>query len=415
MSKTFGKHIYPTYAPPPQEFVRGEGPYLYTEDGERYLDFIAGIAVSALGHGHPELVETLKEQSEKLWHLSNMFRVQGQDALADAYCAAVPFADKVFFTNSGAEAVECALKTARRYHWDRGDEERVEILTFTGAFHGRTFATINAGGNPKYLKGFGPAIPGFVHLEFGDHDALKKHIGPKTAAVLVEPVQGEGGLRPMPIVCLEGLRELCDEHGALLVFDEVQCGMGRTGKLFAHQWSSIEPDIMAIAKGVGGGFPFGACLARAEVAASMVPGTHGSTYGGNPLAMAVGLKVLELINDESFLQHVTDIGNFVKQQFEGLKDRYPDVVREIRGKGLLVGMQLRKNPVEVRGFARDNHHLLVGSAGDNVLRLAPPLIIDENHVREAIRALEGALEAARELPDVEPPVVKVEPVPAVAE
>ena len=407
-----GDHLYDCYAPPPQEFVRGEGSYLFTEDGERYLDFIAGIAVTCLGHGHPKITEALKDQADKLWHLSNMFRIQGQYELADKYCEAVPFAEKVFFTNSGAEALECAMKTARRYHYDRGDTERYEIITFTGAFHGRTFATINAGGNPKYLKGFGPAIPGFTHLEFGDHDALKAAISNKTAAVLVEPVQGEGGLRPMPEVCLHGLRELCDEHGALLIFDEVQCGMGRTGKLFAHQWSDIEPDIMAIAKGVGGGFPFGACLARQEVAECMVPGTHGSTYGGNPLAMAVGNAVFDTVNDEGFLQHVVDVSNFVKQQFEGLKDRFPDVVEEIRGKGLLIGLKLKKNPVTVRGYARDDGKLLVGSAGDNVLRLAPPLIITEDHVREAIGALEGALEKARELPDVEPPVVKVEPVPA---
>ena len=407
-----GDHLYDCYAPPPQEFVRGEGPYLYTESGERYLDFIAGIAVTCLGHAHPAIVDALKGQADKLWHLSNMFRVGGQYELANKYCAATPFAEKVFFTNSGAEALECAMKTARRYHYDRGDTERYEIITFTGAFHGRTFATINAGGNPKYLKGFGPAIPGFTHLEFGDHDALKEAISDKTAAVLVEPVQGEGGLRPMPEVCLHGLRELCDEHGALLIFDEVQCGMGRTGKLWAHQWSDIEPDIMAVAKGVGGGFPFGACLAREEVAEVMVPGTHGSTYGGNPLAMAVGNVVFDHVNDADMLQHVRDVSNFIKQQFESLKDQFPDVVEEIRGKGLLIGLKLKKNPVLVRGYARDDGHLLVGSAGDNVLRLAPPLIITEDHVREAMKALEGALEKARGLPDVEPPTVKVEPVPA---
>ena len=418
-----GDHIYNCYAPPPQEFVRGEGPYLYTAgkdggDGNRYLDFIAGIAVSGLGHSHPALVEALTEQAGQLWHLSNMFKVRGQHTLAEMYCEAAPFADKVFFTNSGAEAVECAMKTARRYHYDNGNPEKYDIVTFTGAFHGRTMGTINAGGNPKYLKGFGPALPGFVHLEFGDHDALHEAVGPNTAAVLVEPVQGEGGLRPMPEVCLRGLRELCDAHGALLIYDEVQCGMGRTGRLFAHQWATdgegnlnAEPDIMAIAKGVGGGFPFGACLARREVAECMVPGTHGSTYGGNPLAMAVGIKVMEIIHDDAFLQNVTDTSNFLRQQFEGLRDRFPDVVKEIRGKGLLIGMQLHKNPVEVRGYARDRG-LLVGSAGDNVLRLAPPLIITEDHVREAIAVLEESLELARNLPDVEPPTVKVEPVPA---
>ena len=408
-----GDHLYDCYAPPEQEFVRGEGPYLFTEDGERYLDFIAGIAVSGLGHGDADVRAALHAQADKLWHLSNMFRIQGQYALADEYCAALPWADKVFFTNSGAEALECAMKTARRFHYSRGDEERVEIITFTGAFHGRTFATINAGGNPKYLKGFGPALPGFVHLPFGDHDALEATMSDRTAAVLVEPVQGEGGLRPMPVACLNGLRELCDAHGALLIFDEVQCGMGRTGKLFAYQWSDIEPDIMAIAKGVGAGFPFGACLAREAVAAPMVPGTHGSTYGGNPLAMSVGQAVFDKINDAEFLAHVCKVSNFLKQQFERLRDDFPDVVAEIRGKGLLIGLKLHKDPVAVRGFAREAG-LLVGSAGDNVLRLAPPLIITEDHVREAIGILEGALAKARELPDHAPPAVKVEPAVATA-
>jgi len=415
-----GDHLYNCYAPPPQEFVRGEGPYLYTESGDRYLDFIAGIAVTCLGHAHPALVEAVKSQAEKLWHLSNMFRVQGQYELAAKYCSSAPFAEKVFFTNSGAEALECAMKTARRYHYDRGDTERTEIITFTGAFHGRTFATINAGGNPKYLKGFGDPLPGFTHLEFGDHEALTDAVSDKTAAILVEPVQGEGGLRPMPTQCLEGLRALCDAHGALLIFDEVQCGMGRTGKLWAHQWAqtpsgeySAEPDIMAIAKGVGGGFPFGACLAREDVAACMVPGTHGSTYGGNPMAMAVGQVVFDHVATDEMMAHVTEVSNFITQQFQRLRDEYPDVVREIRGKGLLIGLQLHKNPVDVRGFARDRG-LLVGSAGDNVLRLAPPLIITLDHVREAIAVLEESLEEARALPDVTPPVVKVEPVPAKA-
>ena len=414
-----GDHLFDCYAPPPQTFVRGEGPYLFEADGTRYLDFISGIAVTALGHAHPALIAALEGQAEKLWHLSNMFRVEGQYELAERYCAAAPFADKVFFTNSGAEALECAIKTARRYYYDRGDVERVDIITFTGAFHGRTLATINAGGNPKYLQGFGPALPGFIHLPFGDHEALRDAIGPTTAAVLVEPVQGEGGLRPMPTVCLEGLRELCDAHGALLIFDEVQCGMGRTGKLWAHEWATdadgtltAEPDILAAAKGVGGGFPFGACLAREEVAACMVPGTHGSTYGGNPLAMAVGQAVFDHITADGFLEGVERVANFLHQQFQRLCDEYPDVVEEIRGKGLLVGLKLRKDPVKVRGFARDDHHVLVGSAGDNVLRLAPPLIITEDHVREAIVGIEAALAQARALPDVDAPQVVAEPQPA---
>lgn len=395
-----GDHVYDCYAPPAQEFVRGEGAYLYSEDGDKYLDFIAGIAVNGLGHANPVLIEAMKEQADKLWHLSNMFRIQGQYTLADKYCDALPFADKIFFTNSGAEAVECAMKTARRYHYDQGDVERYEIITFTGAFHGRTFGTINAGGNPKYLKGFGPDIPGFIHLEFGDHEALKAHMSDKTAAVLVEPVQGEGGLRPLPAECLRGLREACDEHGALLIYDEVQCGAGRTGKLFAHQWvDGAEPDIMAAAKGIGGGFPLGACIASAKVASVMVPGTHGSTYGGNPMAMAVGNAVFDELTKPGFMDHVVKVSNFLKQQFEGLKDEFPDVVDEVRGKGLLIGMKLKKPALNVRKNALSKG-LLAGSAGDNVLRMAPPLIITEDHVREAVGVLRACFEEARSLDDV---------------
>ncbi|MGB0908596.1 MAG: aspartate aminotransferase family protein [Maricaulaceae bacterium] len=394
-------HLYDCYSPPPQEFVRGEGAYLYTEDGDKYLDFIAGISVNAFGHSHPKMIETIKEQSEKLWHLSNMFRVQGQHELANKYCEALPFADKVFFTNSGAEAVECAMKTARKFHYDNGQPERYDIITFTGAFHGRTFATINAGGNPKYLKGFGPQLPGFIHLPFGDHDALKAAISDTTAAILVEPVQGEGGLRPLPAECLRGLREICDEQGILLIYDEVQCGAGRTGKLFAHQWvDGAEPDIMAAAKGIGGGFPLGACIASGKAAAGMIPGTHGSTYGGNPMAMAVGNTVFDLMTEEGFLEQVVKTSNFLKQQFEGLKDRFPDVVKEVRGKGLLIGLQLKKSPIPVRKNALDRK-LLIGSAGDNVLRMAPPLIIDETHIREAIEVLAACFEEARSEPDVD--------------
>lgn len=394
-----GDHLYDCYKPPAQEFVRGEGAYLYTEKGERYLDFIAGIAVNGLGHGHPALIQAVKDQSEKLWHLSNMFRITGQYELASKYCEHLDWAGKVFFTNSGAEAVECAMKTARRYHYDKGDTERYDIITFTGAFHGRTMGTINAGGNPKYLKGFGPALPGFIHLEFGDHDALKAAMSDKTAAVLVEPVQGEGGLRPMPPECLRGLRQLCDEHGALLIYDEVQCGAGRTGKLFAHEWvDGAEPDIMAAAKGIGGGFPLGACIAREEIAACMVPGTHGSTYGGNPMAMAVGNAAFDALTEKGMMEHVVKVSNFLKQQFEGLKDEFPDVVDELRGKGLLIGMRLKKTALDVRKNALAKG-LLCGSAGDNVLRMAPPLIIDESHVREAIGILRACFEEARSEPD----------------
>lgn len=398
-----GDHLYNCYAPPEQEFVRGEGAYLFTEDGKKYLDFIAGISVNCLGHAHPVPVNALKEQADKVWHLSGMYRIQGALELAKKYCDALPFAQKVFFCNSGAEALECAMKTARKYHYDRGDTERYDIITFTGAFHGRTFATINAGGNPKYLKGFGPNLPGFIHLPFGDHDALQAAISDTTAAILVEPVQGEGGLRPLPEVCLRGLRELCDAKGILLIYDEVQCGAGRTGKLFAHQWAEgAEPDIMAVAKGVGGGFPLGACIATEEAAAGMVPGTHGSTYGGNPLAMAVGMAVFDEISKPEFLEHVTKVSNFLKQQFESLKDEFPDVVKELRGKGLLCGMQLKKPALEVRKIALEKG-LLGGSAGENVLRLAPPLIITEDHVREAVNILRETFKEAQSLKDyVEP-------------
>jgi len=400
-----GDHLYDCYKPPAPVFVRGEGAYLYTDKDEKYLDFIAGIAVTGLGHNHPALVSALKEQADGLWHLSNMFKIKPQYELADKYCEALPFAEKVFFTNSGAEALECAMKTARRYQHDRGHPERYEIITFQGAFHGRTFATINAGGNPKYLEGFGPAIPGFISLPFGDHEALKAAITPKTAAILVEPVQGEGGLRALPNACLKGLRDLCDEHGIVLIYDEVQCGAGRTGKLFAHQWAedenglTAEPDIMAVAKGVGGGFPFGACIAREEVAQYMVPGTHGSTYGGNPLAMSVGKATFDIISDEDFLANVVKMSNVLKQQFEGLKDRYPDVVEDIRGKGLLIGMKLKKDVVPVRASAMANG-MLIGSAGGNVLRMAPPLIITEAHIHEAVNILETCFKAAQSQPDV---------------
>ena len=396
-----GDNLYDCYKPPAQEFVRGEGAYLYTENGDRYLDFIAGISVNCLGHANPIPVNALKEQADKVWHVSGMFQLTGAKQLAKKYCDALPFAQKVFFTNSGAEAIECAMKTARKYHYDNGNSERYEIITFQGAFHGRTFATINAGGNPKYLKGFGPNLPGFVHLPFGDHDALKVAITDKTAAILVEPVQGEGGLRPLPEVCLRNLRDLCDEKGILLIYDEVQCGAGRTGKLFAHQWTdNAEPDIMAVAKGVGGGFPMGACIATKATAAGMIPGTHGSTYGGNPLAMAVGNAVFDEISKPEFLDHVVKVSNFLKQQFEGLKDEFPDVILELRGKGLLCGMKLKKPAIDVRRMALENG-LLGGSAGDNVLRLAPALIITEDHVREAIGILRTCFKEAQSLDDFE--------------
>ena len=392
-------HIYNCYAPPPQEFVRGEGVYLYTESGEKYLDFIAGIAVNGLGHGHPSVVNAIKEQADKILHVSGMFRVPGQFELAEKYCAAT-FADKVFFTNSGAEAVETAIKTARRCQFVEGHEERFEVLTCKGAFHGRTMATINAGGNPKYMEGFGPIMPGFTNLPFGDLDAIKEAINENTAVILLEPVQGEGGVRPLSVQFLKDVRALCDEHGLLLIYDEVQCGAGRTGKLFAHQWAdgAADPDVMAVAKGMGGGFPMGACLATERAAAGMVIGTHGSTYGGGPLAMAVGNAVFDELIDPALLANVVKVGNYLSQQFAALKDAHPDVVKEVRGKGLLCGMQLKKKALDVRNLARNNH-LLVGNAGDNVLRMVPPLIITEEHVREAIEILDKVFTQAKEMDD----------------
>jgi acetylornithine/N-succinyldiaminopimelate aminotransferase len=381
-----------TYSPPNLNFERGEGAYLFEKGGDRYLDFISGIAVNGLGHAHPKAVAALKEQADKLWHTSNMFRVPGQLELAEKYCRD-SFADRVFFTNSGAEAVECALKTARHYHFAQGRPDRYRIITFTGAFQGRTYGAINAGGNPKYLEGFGPAMEGFDQVEFGDHDALKAAITEETAAIIVEPVQGEGGVRAIPDVCLRGLRALCDEHGLLLIYDEVQCGAGRTGKLWAHEWAETgQPDIMAVAKGVGGGFPMGACLTTEAAGDHMKIGTHGSTFGGNPLAMAVGNVVYDELTAEGFLQNVVDMSNVLRQQLAGLADAHADKVEDLRGRGLLIGMKLKDGYVNKTLAAKARtHHLLMGAAGDNVARMAPPLIITEDHVREAVGALDKAL------------------------
>ncbi len=381
--------ILPVYSPPEQVFVRGEGVWLEAKDGRRYLDFIAGIAVNALGHAHPKLVKALQDQAEKLWHLSNMFRVEGQEQLAQRYVE-TSFADYVFFTNSGTEAIEGALKTARKFHTANGSPERVDIIGFQGSFHGRSYAAINASGNPSYLEGFGPKLPGYVQVPFADHDALNAAISPTTAAVIVEPVQGEGGVRAIPDQCLKGLRELADKEGFLIIFDEVQCGASRTGKLWAHEWSGAAPDIMAVAKGVGGGFPMGALLVSQKAALGMTRGVHGTTFGGNPLAMAVGLACFDELSKPEFLAHVNDMANHFGQALEGLKDRYPGLVVELRGKGLLRGIKLSLDPKPVQGIARDKG-LLVGVAGDNVLRFAPPLIIEPDHVSQAIAILDATL------------------------
>lgn len=385
------QHIMPVYRPPEEAFERGDGVRLITEEGKSYLDFVAGIAVSALGHSHPAMVEALQAQAGKLWHTSNMFRVPAAEELSRKMCERLPFADRVFFTNSGTEAIECALKTARKYHWAKGDTERYEIVTFTGAFHGRSLGAINAGGNPKYLEGFGPALPGFTQIEWGDNDAIDNAVTEKTAAVLIEPVQGEGGVRALPEEDLTALRKLCDERGALLIYDEVQCGMGRTGKLFAHEWAeNAEPDIMCVAKGVGGGFPFGACLTSEATGSVMQPGSHGSTYGGNPLAMAVGNVVWDIISDEDFLAQVRRVSGTVAQGLKSLADSHPDKVDGVTGKGLLTGLKLKALPKPVQNACRDKG-LLVGVAGNNVLRLAPPLVIEDADVREAVSIMDAAL------------------------
>ena len=386
-------HIMGVYNRTPLAFERGVGARLFTTDGVEYLDCMAGIAVNALGHANPKLVQAVKDQAEKLWHVSNIFTIPGQEKLAKVLTDAT-FADVVFFGNSGAEAIECAIKTARKYHWAKGHPERIDIIGFEGSFHGRTLAAVNASGNASYLEGFGPKMPGFIQLPFDDMAALKAAVGPTTAAIIVEPVQGEGGARCLSVESLRALRALCDETGTLLILDEIQCGLGRTGKLFAYEWAGIEPDIMAVAKALGGGFPVGACLSTAEAAQGMSSGSHGSTYGGNPLAMAVGLAAMEELNSPELLDHVNQVAGYFTQQFEGLKTRYPDVVLDIRGKGLLIGLKLATPNRDFMQHARDQH-LLIAGGGDNCVRLLPPLNLTMDEAREAVEKLERACEAAR--------------------
>ncbi len=380
--------LYKTYARSELAFERGEGVWLTTVDGRQFLDCASGIAVNSLGHAHPHLVEALKAQAEKLWHVSNIYTIPEQERLGQRLIDAT-FADRVFFTNSGAEALEGAIKTARRYFHAKGEGERYRLITFEGAFHGRTLATISAGGQEKYLEGFGPRTPGFDQVPFGDIEAVKAAIGPETAGILVEPIQGEGGIRVLPTETLRALRALCDEQGLLLVLDEVQSGVGRTGKLFAHEWAGITPDIMAIAKGIGGGFPFGACLATEEAASAMVVGTHGTTFGGNPLAMAVGNAVLDVILEEGFLESVRQKGLLLKQKLAATIDAHPAIFEELRGTGLMIGLKCAVPNTEVLAEMRANGLLSVG-AGENVLRIMPPLIISEAEIEDAVARIEKA-------------------------
>ena len=382
--------LLPTYNRAALTFVSGEGSWLTEADGRRFLDLGAGIAVNALGHAHPALVETLSAQAAQLWHVSNRYRIPQQEALGDALVEKT-FADRVFFTNSGTEAMELALKMVRKYWFEKG-EERPTILSFEGAFHGRSTGAIAAAGSEKLTHGFGPLMPGFKTLPWGDHDALNAALDGTVAAVIVEPVQGEGGIRPMPDICLQGLRAACDKVGALLVLDEVQCGMGRTGKLFAHEWAGIAPDIMLVAKGIGGGFPLGAVLASEKAASGMTAGTHGSTYGGNPLACAVGLKVMEIVADPAFLAEVARKGAMMRQSLEGLVASHPDIFEGVRGEGLILGLKCKVANTDLVAAARKAGVLTVPAA-DNVVRLLPALNIPDADIAEAITRLDTAAQS----------------------
>ncbi|MEM9972036.1 MAG: aspartate aminotransferase family protein [Pseudomonadota bacterium] len=379
--------ILPTYNRAPMNFVEGQGSWLIEEGGDRYLDLGAGIAVNALGHAHPALVEALTTQAAKLWHTSNLYGIPGQQELADRLVEAT-FADSVFFTNSGTEACELAVKMARKY-WSEKGEDRFKIIGFSGAFHGRSSAGIAAAGGEKLTKGFGPLLPGFVHLDLDDADGLARELDGTCAAVMIEPVQGEGGIVPVPDAMLKHLRDACDATGTLLVFDEVQCGMGRTGKLFAHEWAGVTPDIMLVAKGIGGGFPLGATLATEAVGQVMQPGTHGSTYGGNPLAMAVGNAVMRVVSDPEFLAEVSRKSALLRQRLEGLVASHPDVFELVRGSGLMLGLKCKAPNADVLAAAY-TERLLAVPAADNVIRILPPLTITDEEIVEASARLDRA-------------------------
>ena len=385
--------VLPTYNRIPLSFEKGEGVYLYTEEGDAYLDFGSGIGVNALGHAHPHLVKVLNEQASKLWHTSNLFNIPGQEKLVRRLVENT-FAETVFFTNSGAEAIECTIKMTRKYHASKGNSERFRIVTFEGAFHGRTLATLAAGGQQKYLDGFGPAVDGFDQVPFGDLDAAKAVIGDETAGILIEPIQGEGGIKLVDPEFLRALREMCDEHGLLMLLDEIQCGVGRTGKLYAHEWANVTPDILATAKGIGGGFPVGACMATEAAACGMTAGTHGSTFGGNPLAMAVGNGVLDIILEPEFLENVRTNAILLKQKLARICDEYSDVVEEIRGSGLMLGLKCKAPNTELAAACLEEKLILVG-AGENVVRIMPPLISDADILSEGVARIERACQNVR--------------------
>ncbi len=383
--------ILPTYNRAPLSFVKGEGSWMIEADGRRFLDLGAGIAVNALGHAHPDLVAALTEQAGQLWHVSNLYHIPQQQALADKLVDAT-FADTAFFTNSGTEACELAVKMARKYWFEKDQPERVNIIAFEGSFHGRSAAGIAAAGSEKMTKGFGPTLPGFKHLPWGDIDGVKAAIDDATAAVILEPVQGEGGIRPMADADLRELRAICDEAGILLIFDEVQCGVGRTGRLFAHEWAGVSPDIMMVAKGIGGGFPLGAVLATEAAAAGMVAGTHGSTYGGNPLACAVGCKVMDIVAVPAFLEDVNRKSGLLRQKLEGLIAAHPEVFEEVRGTGLMLGLKCKAVNIDVVNAGYDAQVAVVPAA-DNVIRLLPPLTINDEEIAEAVNRLDMAASA----------------------
>jgi acetylornithine/N-succinyldiaminopimelate aminotransferase len=382
-------HLLPVFARADLAFERGEGVWLIATNGERFLDFTSGVAVNALGHAHPALVAALQEQATKLWHMSNLFKSPDGERLAARLCEQSGFADFAFFANSGAEAMECAIKVTRKHHAAKGHPERYRIITFEGAFHGRTLATLAATGSAKYLEGFGPTVEGFDQVPLGDLDAVKKAIGPHTAGILIEPVQGEGGVRSAPHAFVKALRELCDQHGLLLVFDEVQTGMGRTGELFAHRRFGVKADVMSLAKALGGGFPIGACLATSDAAAGMTPGSHGSTFGGNPLAVAAANAVLDVMLKPGFFDHVQKMSLLLKQKLASVVDRHPGILAEVRGEGLLIGVKAVVPSTDLVAALRDEKLLTVG-AGENVVRFLPPLIVSAAEIEESVTRLERA-------------------------